>query len=205
MIRIGADSVTKRFGEHLLFRNLTFSAESGESFYITGANGSGKSTLLQILAGIQRPYAGRVIWEKNNVTIISEDYLKYSGFTGPQVNPYEMLTALENIEFVSGPVVDSHRVNDLLEKFGIHKERNRQVKFFSSGMKQRLRIINAIINDPPVIFLDEPGSNLDLQGKEILYSFIENIKPGKIIFIATNEPEEIKLCSRGIVLDDRYL
>jgi len=205
LIKIGADSITKRFGEHLLFRNLAFSAESGESFYITGANGSGKSTLLQILAGIQRPYSGHVTWEKNNVTIIPDDYLKYSGFTGPQVNPYEMLTALENIEFVSGPDVDLHNVNELLERFGIYKERNRQVKFFSSGMKQRLRIINAIINDPPVIFLDEPGSNLDVEGKAILYSFIENLKPGKIIFIATNEPDEIKLCSRGIVLDDRYL
>ena len=205
MIRIGADSVTKRFGDHLLFRGLTFSAESGESFYITGANGSGKSTLLQILAGIQRPYSGRVVWEKNNVTIIPDDYLKYSGFTGPQVNPYEMLTALENIDFISGTGIDTSTVEELLVKFGIYKERNRQVKFFSSGMKQRLRIINAIINDPPVIFLDEPGSNLDVKGKDILFSFIENLKPGKIIFIATNEPDEIKLCSRGIVLDDRYL
>ena len=205
MINIFADSVTKRFGSNLIFRDLTFSVSAGESFYITGANGAGKSTLLQILAGVQKPYSGSITWKQKNVTIIPEDYLKYSGFTSPQVNPYDMLTAVENIEFVSGPEVDAEMINKLLQRFNIHKERNRQVKLYSSGMKQRLKIINAIINNPPVIFLDEPGSNLDTQGKDILYSTIEELKPDKIIIIATNEPDEIKLCTRGIVLDDRYL
>lgn len=205
MINIGADSITKRFGAHLLFRNLTFSVSPDEAFYITGVNGAGKSTLLQILAGVQKPYSGRVVWEKNNVTINPEDYLKYSGFTGPQVNPYEMLTAVENIEFISGSGVNGERISSLLNLFGIYKERNRLVKHYSSGMKQRLKLINAIINDPPVIFLDEPGSNLDSKGKDILYSTIENIKPGKSIIIATNEPDEIRLCTKGIILDDRNL
>lgn len=205
MINIGADSVTKRFGSNLLFRDLTFSIAAGESFYITGANGAGKSTLLQILAGVQKPYSGTITWYQNNVTISPEEYLKYSGFTGPQVNPYDMLTAIENIEFASGPGIDAEKINKLLQNFSIHKERNRQVKYYSSGMKQRLKIINAIINDPPVIFLDEPGSNLDTKGKDILYSTIEDLKRDKIIIIATNEPDEIKLCTRGIVLDDRYL
>lgn len=205
MINIDANSLAKRFGRHLLFRNLTFSVSTGDSFYITGANGAGKSTLLQILAGLQKPYSGEIVWKKNNVTINPEYYLKYSGFTGPQVNPYEMLTALENIEFVTGTERDAEKINSLLQLFGIHRERNRLVKHYSSGMKQRLKIINAIINDPPVIFLDEPGSNLDSKGKDILYSTIEKIKPEKIVIIATNEPDEIRLCSKGIELDDRYL
>jgi ABC-type multidrug transport system ATPase subunit len=205
LISIGADSITKRFGAHLLFRDLTFSVSPEEAFYITGENGSGKSTLLQILAGLQKPYSGHVVWEKNNVTINPEIYLKYSGFTGPQVNPYDMLTAQENIEFVTDTGMDADKISSLLNLFGIYKERNRLVKHYSSGMKQRLKIINAIINDPPVIFLDEPGSNLDAKGKDILYSTIEKIKPGKTIIIATNEPDEIRLCTKGIVLDDRNL
>lgn len=205
MINIFADSVTKRFGSNLLFKELTFSLAQGESFYITGANGAGKSTLLQILAGIQNPYSGSVKWTQNNVTINTGDYLKYSGFTSPLVNPYDMLTAVENIEFVSNHKADKDKINRLLQKFNIYKERNRQIKLYSSGMKQRLKIINAIINDPPVIFFDEPGSNLDNKGKDILYSTIEELKPDKIIIIATNEPDEIKLCTKGIILDDRYL
>jgi heme exporter protein A len=205
LISIEADSITKRFGSNLLFRDITFSVSPEETFYITGENGSGKSTLLQILAGVLKPYSGQVIWEKNNVTINPENYLTYSGFTGPQVNPYDMLTAVENIEFVSGPHVDGEKISTLLNLFGIYRERNRLVKHYSSGMKQRLKIINAIINDPPVIFLDEPGSNLDTKGKDILYTTIENIKPEKTIIIATNEPDEIRLCAKGIVLDDRNL
>lgn len=205
MINIFADSVTKRFGSNLLFKELTFSVTQGESFYITGANGAGKSTLLQILAGIQSPYSGTVKWTQNNVTINTEDYLKYSGFTSPLVNPYDMLTAVENMEFVSNHKIDEDKINKLLQKFNIYKERNRQIKLYSSGMKQRLKIINAIINNPTVIFFDEPGSNLDTRGKDILYSTIEELKPDKIIIIATNEPDEIKLCTKGIVLDERYL
>jgi len=205
LINIGADSVTKRFGAHLLFRDLTFNVSPGETFYITGANGAGKSTLLQIIAGIQKPYSGRVVWNKNNVTITLENYLKYTGFTGPQVNPYDMLTAVENIEFVSGSGADAGKISSLLQLFGIHKERNRPVKYYSSGMKQRLKIICAIVNDPPVILLDEPGSSLDTKGKDILYSTIEKINPGKTIIIATNEQDEINLCKKGIVLDERYL
>ncbi len=205
MINIIADSVTKRFGSNLLFKELTFSLAQGESFYITGANGAGKSTLLKILAGIQNPYTGSIRWMQNNVTINTGDYLKYSGFTSPLVNPYDMLTAIENIEFVSNHKADKDKINRLLQKFNIYKERNRQIKLYSSGMKQRLKIINAIINDPPVIFFDEPGSNLDTRGKDILYSTIEELKSDKIIIIATNESDEIKLCTKGIVLDDRYL
>lgn len=201
MINIEADKIEKRFGKTHLFRNISFTLNTGDSFYITGPNGSGKSTLLQILAGIQKTTSGSVIYKSDDSIIESENYKDYSGFTGPQVNPYEMLTSIENLRFTSSASVDENLMIDYLKKFDLYKHKTKSVKYYSSGMKQRLRLIHALINNPPVLMLDEPCSNLDTKGRDILYSLLEVIKKDKIVIIATNESEDINLCSKGINLE----
>ncbi len=100
-INITAERLEKKFWKALLFRNVNFTLVQGDSFYITGPNGSGKSTLLQILAGIQKPTSGNVIYSSDNSVIESDCFKEYFGFTGPQVNPYDMLTSIENLRFTS--------------------------------------------------------------------------------------------------------
>lgn len=201
LIRIEAEKIEKTFAKTLLFRNINFNLGKGDSFYITGPNGSGKSTLLQILAGIQKPSSGNVIYTSDNSVIESEDYKDFLGFTGPQVNPYDMLTSIENLTFTSTESVDENLMIEYLEKFDLYRHRTKSVKYYSSGMKQRLRLIHALINNPEILMLDEPCSNLDSKGRDILYRILDEVKNNKILIIATNEPEDINLCSKGINLE----
>jgi len=201
LINIEADKIEKKFGKTLLFRNISFALSKGDSFYITGPNGSGKSTLLQILAGIQKSTSGSVIYRSDNAVIENECYKNYFGFTGPQVNPYDMLTSIENLRFTSSDSANENLMIEYLEKFDLLKHRAKSVKYYSSGMKQRLRLIHALISNPPVLMLDEPCSNLDSKGRDILYSILNEIKKDKLIIIATNESEDINLCSKGINLE----
>ena len=201
-IEIRAEAVEKRFAKTLLFKNINIHLKNGDSFYITGPNGSGKSTLLQILAGIQRPSSGRITYTVNNDEIENERYKDFFGFTGPQVNPYDMLTAAENLKFMIPGTVDS-KINTFLERFNLYKHRDKAIKYYSSGMKQRLRLIHSLICDHEILMLDEPCSNLDAKGRDILYQTLIEIKKNKILIIATNESEDINLCSKGIDLEQQ--
>jgi len=203
-INIKAEKIEKKFGKTLLFRNIDFDLSKGDSFYITGPNGSGKSTLLQILAGIQKPSSGNVIYTADNSIIDSECYKDFFGFTGPQVNPYDMLTSIENLRFTSADPADENLIIEYLEKFDLYRHRGKSVKFYSSGMKQRLRLIHALINNPQILMLDEPCSNLDSKGRDILYRILDEIKKDIMIIIATNESEDINLCSKGINLEQNF-
>lgn len=201
MINIEADKIGKKFGKTSLFKDINFNLAKSDSFYITGPNGSGKSTLLQILAGIQNPTAGSIIYRSEKTIIEKEYYKNYFGFTGPQINPYDMLTSIENLKFTASESADENRIIEYLEKFDLYRHRAKAVKYYSSGMKQRLRLIHALINDPEIIMLDEPCSNLDSKGRDILYGVLDTLKKDKIIIIATNESEDINLCSKGINLE----
>ena len=198
---IEARKIEKKFGKTILFKDINFNLEKGISFYITGPNGSGKSTLLQILAGIQQPTSGSIIYSSEKAVVERDYYKDYFGFTGPQVNPYDMLTSIENLRFTSDRSVDENLMNDYLEKFGLYKHRTKQVKYYSSGMKQRLRLIHALINNPEILMLDEPCSNLDTTGRDILYRILDEVKKDKLLIIATNEKDDINLCSKGISLE----
>jgi heme exporter protein A len=198
------NKISKRFGKQLLFRDISFSAETGESYFITGPNGSGKSTMLQIIAGVQKSTAGEIFFSRGKKEIPAGERFSHFGFTSPAVNPYDMLTAAENIRFASSGVKDE-QIDEMLNLFGLYPHRSKHVGLYSSGMKQRLRLIIAMIDSPGILLLDEPSSNLDSAGKDILFSEIERIRKDTVIVIATNEHDEIKLCTKGIDIAEQNL
>ncbi len=191
---IKANSLSKRFGRQRLFKEINFRVETGGSLAVTGPNGSGKSTLVQILAGLQAPTKGKVEFRQNDRVLEKYSLNAHYGFISPLINPYDELTGIENIRFSLKGAPDEEKIKSLLEDFKLFEQRNRIVRHYSSGMKQRLKFIISVINDPPVLFLDEPGTNLDREGKETIYSYIKNIRKDKLIVMATNEKEEVRLC-----------
>lgn len=195
---IVARDISKSFGRTRLLRNINVALKTGESLAVTGPNGSGKSTLLMILAGLQKPNRGSVTHASSEIR--RDEWPAHIGYTGPLVIPYEELTAVENIMFAGIDDAAGSRMDDLLERFMLADHRDKKTKHYSSGMKQRLKIILSAINDPPVLILDEPGTNLDADGKGILRSYLDSVRPGKIIIIATNDPGEEALCGGGIRL-----
>lgn len=197
---IKASSVSKKYTGRTLFKDISLSIKACESLAITGHNGSGKSTLLKILSGISRPDKGSVQFTDSDSCISSEDLYKYIGFSSPEINPYDELTGYENIAFAlkdKTPFPEK-----LIADFNLTDHINKRVKLYSTGMKQRLKLILALSRDPVALFLDEPGSNLDTDGKKIMRTVINKKKKDMIIIIATNEADEANLCSRVISLDE---
>lgn len=198
---ITADSIGKRYGRIHVFRNISFSSSTGRSLAVTGANGSGKSTLLEIIAGIRPPSAGTMDYSFDGVPVTPAVFMETMGLAGPRVNPYEGLTGAENISFVvNSRGAGAGGAKELAARFGLAGHLDRTVKHYSTGMKQRLKIVLAALFDPPVLLLDEPGSNLDADGRAVLYSYLETVMKEKLVIIATNDPEEAKRCDGRVHL-----
>jgi ABC-type multidrug transport system ATPase subunit len=195
---IKADSLFKRYNRQLIFKDISFELKIGESLSVLGPNGSGKSTLLQIIAKIIRPTSGEIFYLKNNKELLQEDIFKILGFISPDLNVYEELTGMENINFIIKDKKNIEKAMNLLELFNLIRHKEKEVKRYSSGMKQRLKLLLLLVNDSPILLLDEPGSNLDNSGKDIIYNYLDSIRDEKIIVIATNEEIEEKLCKRSI-------
>ena len=128
-----------------------------------------------------------------------------SGFVGPYLELYEELTAQENLQFfarMKSLKNAGERIHFLLDKFNLRGRGNDTVKTFSSGMKQRLKYTLSLLNNPEVLLVDEPRANLDEEGIRTVYSVLENHKKDKILIIATNDQDDLKLTDRELSVND---
>lgn len=190
-----------RFLSRTVFSGLSFRLSKTESIAITGRNGSGKSTLLKIIATLLKQNGGTIKLISEGKEIPRQKLYLQIGMIAPYLNLYEELTAFENLDFFFNlkckhnflPKVEY--INELLSRTGLYKRRNDQVRSYSSGMKQRLKIAFALINKPPLLLMDEPRTNLDKEGIDIIYSVAEEQKKNGILIVATNENEDTNLCS----------
>lgn len=200
-----AESLRKNFGRRLIFENLSFHFSTKGIHGVAGANGSGKSTLVKIVAGISSPSAGTLTHSADGSTVIPEKLHDYIGFVSPYLVMYDEFSAEENLKLISnirGMEYSKSRSEWLLEEFGIYNRRKDQVKAYSSGMKQRLKFVFAFLHSPPLVILDEPTSNLDSAGKDTVYKMVNSESGGKIILIASNEENDLSLCSSIIELEN---
>jgi ABC-type multidrug transport system ATPase subunit len=201
------EAVTKRYSRSPVFAPVSFVVGSGNIIAITGANGSGKSTLLKIIANVTAATKGTCFWKNSDKQVDQRDLQKILGFVSPYLELYNELTASEHVQFVADlkgqKITHDEAVNELTS-FGLDKDiasSDRTMKQYSSGMQQRVRLAMAFILDPKIILLDEPSSNLDEEGIQILFKRIENSRSnGALIIIATNDEREKKLASREIAL-----
>ncbi|MFW5861303.1 MAG: ABC transporter ATP-binding protein [Spirochaetota bacterium] len=199
--QLTAEGIGKRFGEVVLFRNIHFSLVTGQSMAITGPNGSGKSTLLSITAKLTTPDRGKVVYLRDQKKIDSREIFSHMGMVSPAIMPYRELTALENIRFALNTHTPSEdHIHDMMEVLGLYPHRSKPVAQYSTGMLQRLKLLIATLGEPGILFLDEPGSNLDTTGKDIIYTYLDRVRPDIILCIATNESSEAGLCERSIYL-----
>ncbi|MHB1689032.1 MAG: ABC transporter ATP-binding protein [Ignavibacteriaceae bacterium] len=198
-------NISKFFGRRLIFKDMTFEINNNGIIGISGDNGSGKSTLVKIIAGITSPSSGEIVHQDRGKEIIPEKLHNYIGFVSPYLVLYEEFSAYENLSFFSnirGIKLNIERADFLLEKLLLFKRKDDLVKTYSSGMKQRLKFIFALIHNPSLIILDEPTSNLDSSGKDTVYQLVENESKSNIIIIASNEQSDLNLCQREIKLQD---
>lgn len=201
--KLKLDSITKFFGRRLIFKNISINYQNNGIFGISGPNGSGKSTLVKIIANIISPSSGKVIHSNDTKEIPAEKLHNYIGFVSPYLILYDEFTAEENIKFfanIRNVKYNKEKIDYLFNEFLLEERRNDLVKTYSSGMKQRLKFIFALMHSPKLIILDEPTSNLDNDGKDKVYKLINEESKNNIVIIASNEDNDLSICTETINL-----
>jgi len=205
MISLQVNNLTKYFGQRKVFKDLSFIVEDNSCLVVIGKNGSGKTTLLKILAGLYSPNEGEIKYNLGGKTIKKDQTKKFLSLVAPDLNLYDELTALENLKFLSKIQSLSFGEDDLLKKIhdaGLKGRENDLVGSFSSGMKQKLKYVFALLNQPKFLLLDEPSSNLDEDGIAYLERRISEQKKRGILILATNNKKETKYGEKILSLDN---
>jgi heme exporter protein A len=201
-ISIIVSGLSKDFNRSSIFRDISFTLSSPASLSITGKNGAGKSTLSKILAGLLSSTRGTITYSVDEKQIGIEEFKHHIGFVSPYLNLYDEFTVLENLRFLSSIRAASqqngNRIKELLILVGLWNRRDDIVGTFSSGMKQRLKYAFALLHKPAVLILDEPTSNLDGEGIDVVKQIMLEQKRSNILIIATNNKEEAHWCAQQI-------
>jgi heme exporter protein A len=201
---IQSQNLSKLFGRRLIFKDINFNWSDKGIFGISGPNGSGKSTLVKIVAGLIAPSSGKIIHKNSNMEIIPEKLHNYIGFVSPYLVLYEEFSAWENLKIfakVRGVTFNEEMVLHYLNKFLLESRKHDLVKTYSSGMKQRLKFIFALMHSPDVLIFDEPTSNLDEEGKKVVYNIVREEGRSRIVVIASNESNDLELCDEVLLLE----
>ncbi len=197
---LSIQKLSKAFNQRTVFKDLTFQIESGSRFAITGPNGSGKSTLLKILSGGLLASGGHIQYSLKGQTVSDDILYRYVHFVAPYNTVIEELNLPElfRLHHQLGLLKVFKQYEDWQERLEYPFDPERQIKTFSSGMKQRIKLGLALLDDRPLIMLDEPGSNLDVQGKAWFYQLLDQLGTTQTLIIASNEAPEIGYCTSFI-------
>lgn len=194
----------KRFNREWIYRHCNYQFEQGKTYAITGPNGSGKSTLLQAIAGSMQLSEGAIVWNNKTCSIEPEQIYKQLAITAPYLELVEEMSAKEFLEFHSQfkPLVADISIDEILSIIGLDKTANKQIRYFSSGMKQRVKLAQAIFSDVPILLLDEPCTNLDATGYALYHQLIENYCSNKLIVVSSNDKQEFDFCEEVLKIVD---
>jgi len=192
--------VGKRFNREWIFRHCSYEFTSGKSYAITGPNGSGKSTLLQVIAGATLHNEGSITFNNRQQITDTEKHYTCISIAAPYLELIEEMTAKEMLEFHSKfkPLMQSLSVEDMLQTVGLEKAINKQIRYYSSGMKQRLKLAQAFFSNSPVLLLDEPTTNLDADGIALYHTLIGNYTKDKLVIVSSNVKQEYDFCEEVI-------
>lgn len=195
-MNIQVQNLGKRYRLEWIFRNLNQTFQAGERWAILGPNGSGKSTLMKVLSGHLSPSKGEITFLQNDQKIKEEDVYKKVSYAAPYIELIEELTLEEALRFHARlkPLLPGFTPSALYDLLALPKTRQKEIRFFSSGMKQRLKLIFAVCSDTPLLLLDEPATNLDIQGIEWYKNLISQYAANRLVIIASNDPHDADFC-----------
>lgn len=194
-------NITKKFHSFRAVDSVSFRIEKGNVYGLLGPNGSGKSTTLGIVLGVVNKTEGDYQWFEGNFT--NEQALKRIGAIIERPNFYPYMSAYENLKLVCKiKQISTQKIQEKLELVGLWEFKDRKFQAFSLGMKQRLAIASALLNDPEILILDEPTNGLDPQGIHSIRELIKHIaNQGVTVLLASHLLDEVeKVCSHVIVL-----
>jgi len=194
-VTVEFDRIGKRFGTRRVLSGINGVLSAGSVLVVTGANGSGKSTLLNILSGVMRPSTGSVRYRDGERELPRTEWSSRLGVAAPDMAVYDELTAMENLRFFAhlrGRRDSDGQLAALLDELGLSvADQSRRVGDYSSGMRQRVKLAQAVIHEPDVLLLDEPSSNLDTAGHAVVGRVVERFRTRAAVAVATNDPREM--------------
>ena len=197
-MNITLNKAGKRFNRDWIFRNFNFSFDHTTKYAITGPNGSGKSTLLQVIAGSMSLTEGDIQFSNNKVAIAVEQTYMHVSIVAPYLEVIEEMTAKEFLQFHSVFKRMVLPADDILQVIGLEKTQGKQLRNFSSGMKQRIKLAQAIFSDTQILLLDEPCTNLDASGYELYHRLITEYCSSKLVIVSSNDINEYSFCDHHV-------
>ncbi|MEM8909156.1 MAG: ABC transporter ATP-binding protein [Bacteroidota bacterium] len=199
-MEIELHNIAKRFRYEWIFRNLDYTFQSGQSYAILGPNGTGKSTLLKILSGHLSPSKGKIEFRQGEKIIDIDQVYQNVSYAAPYIDLIEELTLREAIDFHRRfrNFREQLQTPQLIELLRFEHSVDKAIKYFSSGMKQRLKLVLAICTDAPLLLLDEPTTNLDEEGMEWYHQLIERFGQDRLIIVASNVAMDYRFCEQQL-------
>lgn len=196
-MQISLHNTGKRYNREWIFRKVDYVFEPNLAYAITGPNGSGKSTLLQVIAGALQHNSGSLTYTAEDGKQIEEPYA-HIAFAAPYLDLIEEMTSTEFLNFHEKFKPLTHSIPAILKEVNLENAADKQIRYFSSGMKQRLKLAQAFFTNAPVLLLDEPTSNLDKEGIHLYQKLIKGQQGKKLIIISSNDVQEYDFCNEVI-------
>ena len=203
-ITISLEDIGRRFNRDWIFKNISYTFTSGNSYAILGSNGSGKSTLLQILNGSLGPSKGKITYQFNGKAMPTEAIYEHLSLAAPYLELIEDFSLNEMIDFhfKFKPLLPGTSKQDVIELLNLNTSANKLIKYFSSGMKQRLKLVLAFCSDTPILMLDEPISNLDTQGIDWYRDLVQKFAANRLTIVCSNQLHEYDFCRHQLNIAD---
>jgi ABC-type multidrug transport system ATPase subunit len=193
-MNISLKNIGKRFNREWIFRHIDYEFIAGKKYAITGSNGSGKSTLLQVIAGSLMHNEGIIEMHNKQLTLGNEQHYQHISIATPYLELVEEMTALEMLSFHSTFKQLILPANEILQTVNLQAATNKQIRYYSSGMKQRLKLALAFFSNTPILLLDEPTTNLDEDGIVLYHQLIQNYTANKLVIVCSNDKQEYSFC-----------
>ena len=204
-MNISLQNTGKRFNREWIFRNFNYEFLQGKSYAITGSNGSGKSTLLQIIAGAALHSEGEIKYEQqasNKTQLATENSYKQISIAAPYLDLIEEMTGNEFLDFHTSFKMLTKPFSEILMEVGLQKAGDKQIRYYSSGMKQRLKLAQAFFSNTSALLLDEPTTNLDEDGIAIYKKLWQENALNRLVIVSSNDKTEYEQCSNVIKIGD---
>jgi ABC-type multidrug transport system ATPase subunit len=202
-MRITLTDAGKRFNRDWIFRHLHYKFMAGGSYAITGPNGSGKSTLLQAIAGAMTISEGNVQYELSGshaTPVPAEHAFRYISLAAPYLEVIEEMTLAEFLHFHQAfkPFLPGFGPSGIISLLGLDQAAGKQIRYFSSGMRQRVKLAQAIFSDTPAVLLDEPCTNLDEDGIALYRRLVTEHCSGRLLIVSSNDRQEYDFCKETL-------
>jgi ABC-type multidrug transport system ATPase subunit len=203
-MRIKLSGAGKRFNREWIFRNAGLEFNSSTAYAITGPNGSGKSTMLQCIGGMLQLSEGEIQLAAGNEQLGNEDAYKQISFCAPYLDVIEEMSVTEFLGFHTQfkRLISGFSIPEIIEEVGLKSAAHKQIRFYSSGMKQRVKLAQAFFSDVSIVLLDEPCSNLDGKGIELYHSLISKYCKDRLVIVCSNDEVEYSFTNNRIDITD---